>query len=239
MSTDKTLTDVANVNVMQAWKQQLEIQKLVELIADEFIRNIQPLVRARSAALISEMCEEYDFDADFYASTPDKDAEFAAELYPNLLYSSLFTASYFTFERSLHEICRSVQQVQEHDIGPSDFAGSGIKRSQLYLKKVAGFTFPEDPQRWQRMSDLHELRNVVAHNGGYLEPGRTSKHVFRIVEQDPHLTLGAAGDIRFSSQFVSDACFLMQDLLLELSSTIFESTDEHAEMLDREFGVQD
>jgi hypothetical protein len=239
MSTDKTIADVANVNVMQAWKQQLEIQKLVELIADEFIHHIQPLVRARSESAISEMCEEHGSDPDIFASTPDRDAALAAEVYPNLLYSSLFAASYFAFERSLHEICRTLQEAQGQDIAPNDLAGSGIKRSQLYLNKVAGFTFPEEPQRWQRISDLHELRNVVAHNGGRLEPGRASKQLFRIVEQHPHLTLQKTGDIQFSSQFVSDACFLMQDLLLELSSTIFESTDEFTEMLDRELGSQD
>ena len=100
------------------------------------------------------------------------------ENYPQLLFKSLFMAVYSHFERYLIDLCNAVRESESLSLKPKDLGDKGIRRSQAYLKKVAGLNFPANTKEWQVIKLVTEIRNKLVHN---------PEHDFRQDEVDPKL----------------------------------------------------
>jgi hypothetical protein len=92
--------------------------------------------------------------------------EDAAQGYPQILRSALFTTGYSIFEFFMTSLCRELEAQIE---GPrlKDLRGEGIRRASLYLTKVARVAFP-DSDEWQRLLLYGLLRNALVHSRGDL-----------------------------------------------------------------------
>jgi hypothetical protein len=75
------------------------------------------------------------------------------------------------FEDDLTELCKGIAAKQKLTIALSKTPGRGIERAKTYLTKVAGFAFPASTPEWQRIKVFADVRNVLIHAAGYLEPG--------------------------------------------------------------------
>jgi len=128
----------------------------------------------------------------------------AANGYPHILRSSLFTTAYAIFEVFLNSLCK---ELEAHIAGAGlhDLRGEGIQRARLYLAKVVGVTFP-DTDAWERLVLYGKLRNAMVHSQGDLTDNRNlaaikqlqAKHVaFELSDDESAVRLSAAFTLHF------------------------------------------
>lgn len=86
--------------------------------------------------------------------------------YCQVLFMSVFISIYALFEKYLDDLCKDICNSEKLALTPNNLKYNGIKRSQLYLKKVAGLSFPDNKQEWQIILELSKLRNSFVHNSG-------------------------------------------------------------------------
>ena len=123
-----------------------------------------------------------DLDADLTAATEDVPEaerqdffEFHAEDFfelshelPTILRYSVLTAADSVLEHYLTATCRMFAELRKMSIEVNDLAGSGVRRAQNYLKKVACMQFPDNKRPWPAIVRLYELRNCIVHADGYV-----------------------------------------------------------------------
>jgi hypothetical protein len=97
-------------------------------------------------------------------------ADFANE-FPQYHRKASFLMIFAMLEDDLTEFCKAIAAKQKLTITLSATRGRGIERAKTYLTKVAGFAFPANTPEWQRIKVLADVRNVLIHAAGYLEPG--------------------------------------------------------------------
>lgn len=205
-----------------AWSHQLEIAQLTEVISEDFFGRIQDLVFQRVSAVFDEMRREHEgpvFDAaDPY---PEQASRHAAVMYPNVLLSSLFSSSYFSFEHELTALCQQIERIGKHSIKLKDLNHKGVARARVYLEKVVGVKFPQDDQDGRFLQQINALRNLISHNGGYLDGPDDRSEAGNYVRAEQHLSLDAQNWIIFSPKFVISVAERLQELCLQLSNTLY------------------
>ncbi|WP_316632630.1 hypothetical protein [uncultured Flavobacterium sp.] len=58
-------------------------------------------------------------------------------IFPDILWRTTFLHSYFRLESALDQVCKNLQQTEEHKVGLADIAGNGIFRASVISKKFA------------------------------------------------------------------------------------------------------
>ena len=86
--------------------------------------------------------------------------------YCQVLFMSVFISIYALFEKYLDDLCKDICNSENLALTPNKLKEKGIKRSQIYLKKVAGLCFPDNKQEWSIILGLSDLRNKFVHNAG-------------------------------------------------------------------------
>ena len=81
--------------------------------------------------------------------------------------------AYFLAESSLDQICKNIQTAENLKFSLSDMSGNGIKRAELYLRKVANVTLPFESDAWHTLHDFNKIRNILVHSGGIVNKGNT------------------------------------------------------------------
>ena len=84
-------------------------------------------------------------------------------IFPDILWRTTFLHSYFRLESALDQICKNLQQVENHKVRLVDVAGNGIFRASAYLKKVCNINEPFSDNTWARLNDYNKLRNIFVH----------------------------------------------------------------------------
>lgn len=84
-------------------------------------------------------------------------------IFPDILWRTTFLHSYFRLESALDQVCKNLQQTEEHKIGLTDIAGNGIFRASIYLKKVCCISEPFSDNTWSKLNDYNKLRNIFVH----------------------------------------------------------------------------
>jgi len=128
----------------------------------------------------------------------------AAEGYPQILRSALFTTAYSVLESFMTSLCK---ELEEHVAGPRlrDLRGEGIRRARLYLTKVARADIP-DTDEWQRLLLYGALRNSLVHSRGDLNASpdqsaikqlQSRERTFDFAPDEQAVVLGPAFTPRF------------------------------------------
>jgi hypothetical protein len=97
------------------------------------------------------------------------------EIFPMILWKSLFLSIYFLLENSLDQICINLKKSNSYKLTLKDIKGNGIFRSSLYLKKVCNITKPFETKTWTEINDFNKIRNVFVHSDGILSKSATDK----------------------------------------------------------------
>jgi len=86
-------------------------------------------------------------------------------LYPNTLWTSLFLTGYALFENTLDELSDYFAEKKRTALLPKDLNYKGIKRSIVFLTKVAVVSFPETSLYLEKIQKTNKIRNCLAHGG--------------------------------------------------------------------------
>ncbi|MBL7066605.1 MAG: hypothetical protein ISS29_01925 [Candidatus Marinimicrobia bacterium] len=111
-------------------------------------------------------------------------------LFPNMLWSSLFLTSYSIIEKFLYDICNSFATHHSIELKPNDLAGKGIVRSKNYLIKVMKFQFFEGSPNWMITKNGNYIRNLLMHSSGVVDVDENKhKKVKNMIRDNPSLDI--------------------------------------------------
>lgn len=99
----------------------------------------------------------------------------AITVYEPILCKSLFLTSYSMLEKSLNEICVTLQQHKSFDVSYKDIKGQGIERAVLYLTKVISLKKLKNCVSWNELKHWNTARNCFLHNGGEVNEEELNK----------------------------------------------------------------
>ena len=108
-----------------------------------------------------------------------------ANEFPQYHRKASFLMIFAMLEDDLTEFCRSIAAEQTLAASVSTAPGRGIERAKCYLTKMAGFPFPASTPEWQHIKLLSDVRNVLIHAAGYLEPANAQHERVREVASAP------------------------------------------------------
>jgi len=122
-------------------------------------------------------------------------------IFPDILWQTTFLHSYFRLESALDQICKNIQQSEDYKVGLSDFAGNGIFRASVYLKKVCAISEPFSDNCWGKLNDYNKLRNIFVHG----EPVIDRKKAVELAKRNEGLLIAPIDidkiALRFSKEF--------------------------------------
>ncbi|NJB71965.1 hypothetical protein GGR42_002427 [Saonia flava] len=102
-------------------------------------------------------------------------------MFPNILWKSIFLSIYFLTEKSLEQICKNLENLNEYNLSIKDIGGNGIYRSSTYLKKVCDISKCFETEIWNNIIDFNKIRNVLAHSDGTFS--NDNKAIFNICDK--------------------------------------------------------
>jgi hypothetical protein len=94
-----------------------------------------------------------------------------ADEFPQYHRKASFLMIFAMLEDDLTQFCKAIAAEQALKTTVFDSEGRGIERAKTYLTIIARFTFPANTRDWQTIKAFGDLRNVLIHAAGYLEPG--------------------------------------------------------------------
>lgn len=94
-----------------------------------------------------------------------------ADEFPEYHRKASFLMVFAMLEDDLSQFCKAIATEQKLTTPLTDASGKGIERAKFYLTKVARFAFPARTIEWQTIKSFGDVRNVLIHASGYLEPG--------------------------------------------------------------------
>lgn len=141
-------------------------------------------------------------------------------IFPDILWRTTFLHSYFRLESALDQVCKNLQQTEDHKVGLSDIAGNGIFRASIYLKKVCGISKPFSDNTWSKLNDYNKLRNIFVHG----EPLVDRKKAVELAKRNEGLLIAAIDfdtiALRFSKEFNLEAIHIIDDFFQILRKEI-------------------
>ena len=124
-----------------------------------------PEYEERERTALRELAAEQDLDlGEYYVEQQILDQKFRFWL-PRFAAYSVITLLHMVLEVQLHECARHAQRRLSLPLGPEDIKGRGIEAAATYLKKF-GVSDAKDDMAWHMLTDLRDLRNLVAHRAG-------------------------------------------------------------------------
>ncbi len=114
--------------------------------------------------------ENDDLNIESFGGRRDHWADLANE-FPQYHRKASFLMIFAMLEDDLTEFCKAVAAEQRLTTAVSNTHGRGIERAKVYLTKIGGFPFPASTPEWQKIKVFGDVRNVLIHAAGYLEPG--------------------------------------------------------------------
>ena len=94
-----------------------------------------------------------------------------ADEFPEYHRKASFLMIFAMLEDDLSQFCKAIAAEQKVTTALKDVPGKGIERAKDYLTKAVHFAFPASTREWQTIKAFGDVRNVLIHAAGYLEPG--------------------------------------------------------------------
>jgi hypothetical protein len=113
--------------------------------------------------------DDDDLNLKSFGGHRDHWADLANE-FPQYHRRASFLMIFAMLEDDLAQLCKSVAAEQKLTTPLADISDRGIDRSKAYLSKVAGIAFPANTTEWDRIKAFRDIRNVLIHAAGYLDP---------------------------------------------------------------------
>ena len=127
----------------------------------------------RERAALLEIVQRQGFDFEEYeAERQTLDGRFGFWL-PRFAAYSVVTLLYAVLEAQLFECAERAQRRMGSPFGPKDIKGHGIEAAATWLTK-SGALDVKQGETWSTLTDLRELRNLIAHRVG--TSGRIEEH---------------------------------------------------------------
>jgi hypothetical protein len=139
---------------------------------ERFAELVEEMLGAESISLdvrLGATAEKYPESerAEYFEAHAEDSFELSDEL-PSILRYSVLTRADSALENYLVSTAVTFAELHKPSVVLKDFVGTGFRRAQQYLKKVAGVQFPEDAPEWVAVLRLRELRTCVVHADGYI-----------------------------------------------------------------------
>ncbi|WP_324068262.1 MAG: hypothetical protein RSE15_10285 [Flavobacterium sp.] len=144
------------------------------------------------------------------------------EIFPEILWKSIFLSIYFLLENSLDQICKNLRKSNSYNLTLKDISGNGIFRSSLYLKKVCNLKAPFESNTWTEINNFNKIRNVLVHSDGILSKSVTD--TIKICKKYNQIELKEYDEDNFIIEINSEFCKFS---LKKIEKTI---THIHSEM---------
>ena len=96
------------------------------------------------------------------------------EIFPQVLRRSLVVTCWTAVEHQMNDLCGVAANASGARFRVEDLRGAGVVRAATYLKRV----LPRDPmahRAWPYVRRIQELRNVLVHRNGSMEPSEAPK----------------------------------------------------------------
>ena len=122
---------------------------------------------------------------DRYRYRSDLSAHFQ-EIFPQYQKQSYLLMLVSLFEDYLNQLCNSLHFENNFCCSLKEYNGSGMERAKRYLVKIAKISVPTGIKSWNQIIDARDIRNIVAHNAGYLDK-ESHKKQLKIVNGSPNL----------------------------------------------------
>lgn len=181
---------------------------LEDLLTQE-LENLRLWSEKETSKLLKERQEDfYDFHSDDYLSL--------SEIFPNTLRSSLFVTCYSLLECRLIDLCKYLRKQHNYSIKLDDLRERGISGARVYLKKIMGINFPDQPPLWTDILVYKDIRNFIVHNDGRLGDSDKAKKVKAFINARSSISLDHRKRIRFSGDFYLEVINTLESFFDEL-----------------------
>jgi|GEM_PF-2505678 len=187
------------------------------------LKDIEDFVNATNIFLTDSLKEKASKENLNESINPRFSPEIQFEnIFPDILWRTTFLHCYFLLEYSLDQVCKNIQQVENHKLKLNDINGNGIFRASVYLKKVCNIISPFETQNWAKLSDYNTLRNIFVHSDGVAQ--NVKKKIVEIAKRHPGLliaifdidTLG----IRFTKEFILSTIKTIEEFFNDLQQNM-------------------
>jgi hypothetical protein len=157
-------------SVIVKWK----LQRYGELIDifEKALRKEQDALEKKLERITRNMKEEEK--KEFYEFYSD-DLDF--ELSFNMMRSYFLVLLMSFLENELKNLCWALQTARGLNVSLNDIGERGLRKPQLFLKKIAGIDFPDQAKPWQELLAYYDVRNCIVHNDGEIIETKTRDFV--------------------------------------------------------------
>src|SRR5579859_3739221 len=177
------MTDVPNKSALRVGKIRLDME------------NLHHYANFTEKSLKAEM-EEIEAFVQAHGRQPSIDEEWwnVSEVFPHLHRSAVLLSVFAFFEHNLNAVCDSLAEEHGKRLRVTDLSGRGLARAKTYMSKEIGIPFPSTSGSWQELSQLHSLRNVIAHRDGLLKP--EDKSLKEYIDKSNYISVDIEGRVR-------------------------------------------
>ena len=188
---------------------EMELRQFIEYI-DEASSGLQ--YKKKTIGLDYNEIEAEDPDNEFLDVLHDEFWKYD-EVFTKYAFNSSLLSIYALLENWLKKLCDYEYERGFSTIKVSDLAGRNyIEKSKNYFEKVAGIDLSDLNMKWQKIKEIQNIRNLIAHNNANLikdkEKPIDKQPIFQLINRIDHIQLNdKTGDF-----FIKDKTFIIDFL---------------------------
>jgi hypothetical protein len=188
------------------------------------LNNLQEYIDTIERSLVDQK-KEFEKQVDRQAAEIDEDIrdEFyeyhsdehwrLSDVFPSMLRSTVFVASYSLLENHLVDICEREHSKQK--LGKAPKLKSGIIfKARDYLVDVAGIKLPDSTPAWDNICAYNKLRNAIVHKSGKLDD-ELKKELEDFLKASPGISLDQNNALQFTEEFCPEVIKNMKDFFFK------------------------
>lgn len=124
------------------------------------------------------------------------------KLLRNVLCQSVFMSGYSLFEHGMMQVANAYLVSSGSKLRIGNFSGVGLEKVRVCAAKLAEYEF--ENSQWRDIVFFREVRNIIAHNSGIVNPERRSSVLVAGIERFHGVQLGSFGRGEMSRIKLSD-----------------------------------
>ena len=179
----------------------------------DFFYKALPEFRQREREVLERRAEKGNWEyADYEVERQLLNDKFKHWL-PRFATYSVIILLHAVLESQLNACADRVQKRSHSPLKLSDIKDGGIDAAALYLKRLMVFEVKQDDE-WNTLSDLRDLRNIIAHRMG--SKGHPDKHHEKI----NCLSKKYPGDLKFLDDFCENEMYISMSLCRRFTDAV-------------------
>lgn len=218
--------EVGRFTINEAAQHQVEIIYLTEMLRDNFFLSLPRYADEKLINSYDILKPSFDSNEKFQGYVERK-MQKTLDSFDKAIWSSLFTYSYFNLEKDFIGLCKKIEKEIDSKITLANLNGRGIKRSKLFLIKLAEVNFKELNEGWVYIINCKEIRNCITHNGGSIKKSNKRTQIRNFCEQNDGINLEEE-ILSISPNFIIDTCDKLYNFWLAVSGQLIPKNSEWA-----------